>query len=240
MDVDSIETDSGGATHTIGGGSDKRSYKAVKYKLQQNPYENENMKNNKNDDNTDQIVYKADEQLLKKDLNIKFKSTISKVTDLEFVKNTIELASSSMLYSPFELYTSFRIRNQIMLLMDIIHQLKIGFNKDFGIFLQEKNQLLEKIVSHKGQIDALKDIIKDVNTDIYNYAIYKYEDFEYINKIEESELKVPKYFSKEEKKQREEETRKEQERIKALQGDTSNHTLITFSGDKRTEFHARR
>ena len=127
-----------------------------------------------------------------------------------------------------------------MLLMDIIHQLKIGFNKDFGIFLQEKNQLLEKIVSHKGQIDALKDIIKDVNTDIYNYAIYKYEDFEYINKIEESELKVPKYFSKEEKKQREEETRKEQERIKALQGDTSNHTLITFSGDKRAKFHARR
>ena len=106
--------------------------------------------------------------------------------------------------------------------MDIIHQLKISFNKDFGIFLQEKNQLLEKIVSHKGQMEALTDIIKDVNTDIYNYPIYKYEDFEYINKIEESDLKVPKYFSKEEKKLREEETRKEQERIKALQGDTSN------------------
>jgi hypothetical protein len=219
IDVDSIEAETGG--HSILGGSgDKRGYKNHKYKLQINPYENENMKNNKNDDNADQIVYRADEQLLKEDLNIKYKSTIAKVPDIEFVKNVVELASSSLLYSPFELYTNFRMRNQITLLMDIIHQLKVGFNKDFALFLGEKNSLLEKIASHKGQIEALKDILKDINTDMYNFSISKYEDNDFINKIEESDLRVEKYFSKEEKKQREEEVRREQERLKALQGDT--------------------
>jgi hypothetical protein len=221
MDVDSVEADGGGHGHS-GGGNDKRSYKSHKYKLQQNPYENENMKNNKNDDNQDQIVYKADEQLLKEDLNIKFKSSVTKEPEIEFVKNIVELASSSLLYSPFELYTNFRMRNQIILLMDIIHQLKISFNKDFVLFITEKNAIQEKIASHKGQIEALKDILKDINTDMYNFTVSKYEDSDYINKIDEGDLRVDKYFSKEEKKQREEEIKREEERLKALQGDTSN------------------
>ena len=237
VDIETIDGEGGNHSHS-GGGSEKRSYKTHKYKLQQNPYENENMKNNKNEDNQDQIVYKADEQLLKEDLNIKFKSLVNKVNDIEFVKNIIELASSSLLYSPFELYTNFRMRNQIILLMDLIHQLKISFNKDFSLFLAEKNQLLEKIVSHKGQIEVLKEYLKDINTDKYNFPIYKYEDNEFINKIEEGDLKVEKYFSKEEKKQREEEIRKEEERIKALQGDTSNFIYIIFSGNQRPKFNA--
>lgn len=220
IDTDSLETEGNTNSHS-GGGSEKRSYKTHKYKLQQNPYENENMKNNKNEDNQDQVVYKADEQLLKEDLNIKFKSTVGKVTDIEFVKNVVDLASSSLLYSPFELYTNFRMRNQIILLMELIHQLKVIFNKDFALFLTEKNTLLEKIVSHKIQIEVLKDILKDINTDIYNFTICKHEDNDYINKIEEGDLMVEKYFSKEEKKQREEEIRREDERLKALQGDTS-------------------
>jgi hypothetical protein len=222
MDVDSVEADGGGHGHS-GIGNDKRSYKSHKYKLQQNPYENENMKNNKNDDNQDQIVYKADEQLLKEDLNIKFKSSVTKEPEIEFVKNIVELASSSLLYSPFELYTNFRMRNQIILLMDIIHQLKISFNKDFALFITEKNAIQEKISSHKGQIEALKDILKDINTDMYNFTVSKYEDNDYINKIDEGDLRVDKYFSKEEKKQREEEIKREEERLKALQGDTSNY-----------------
>lgn len=220
MDVDSADAEGGSNAHP-GGGGDKRSYKSHKYKLQQNPYENENMKNNKNDDNQDQIVYKADEQLLKEDLNIKFKSLVSKEPEIEFVKNVTELASSSLLYSPFELYTNFRIRNQIILLMDIIHQLKVGFNKDFAIFMTEKNALHEKIASHRGQIEALKDILKDINTEIYNFSSSKYEDNDFINKIDENDLRVEKYFSKDEKKQREEEIKREEERLKALQGDTS-------------------
>lgn len=220
MDVDSNEGDGGHGGFHSGSGGDKRSYKNHKYKLQMNPYENENMKNNKNDDNQDQIVYRADEQLLKEDLNIKFKPTIAKVPDIEFVKNVVEIASSSLLYSPFELYTNFRMRNQIILLQDIIHQLKISFNKDFTVFMFEKNSLLEKIASHKGQIEALKDILKDIDTAMYNFNLHKWEDNDYINKIDPSDLTMEPYLSKEEKKQKEEENRRMEERLKALQGDT--------------------
>ncbi len=54
----------------------KRQNKMARYKLQRDPYENENMNKNKGDDNQDQIIYKADDQLMKDDLNLKFKTTI--------------------------------------------------------------------------------------------------------------------------------------------------------------------
>jgi len=53
-----------------------RQNKLARYKLQRDPYENENMNKNKNDDNQDQIIYKADDQLMKDDLNLKFKTQI--------------------------------------------------------------------------------------------------------------------------------------------------------------------
>jgi hypothetical protein len=50
MEVDSAEADGGPHGHS-GSVGDKRNYRFHKYKLQHNPYENENIKNNKNDDN---------------------------------------------------------------------------------------------------------------------------------------------------------------------------------------------
>ena len=120
----------------------------MKYKLQRNPYENEN-KSNKLDDNQDQIVYKADEQLLKEDLNLKFRQKIWEINDVEFIHDTSQIYSHSLLYSPFELYTNFRMRNQIILLNDMINALKINFNKEFIVFMTDKNQTLEKINSKK-------------------------------------------------------------------------------------------
>jgi WD40 repeat protein len=54
----------------------KRTYKMAKYKLQKDPYENENMKHNKLDELDERVNYRPDEQLLKEDLNIKFKTYI--------------------------------------------------------------------------------------------------------------------------------------------------------------------
>lgn len=54
---------------------DKRQFKLAKYKLQREPYENENSKNLKLDnDNNDQVDYMPDEQLLKEDINIRFRT----------------------------------------------------------------------------------------------------------------------------------------------------------------------
>jgi len=70
---ENYESDTRGGVSTDVG---KRQNKMARYKLQRDPYENENMNKNKNDDNQDQIVYKADDQLMKDDMNLKFKTQI--------------------------------------------------------------------------------------------------------------------------------------------------------------------
>ncbi len=92
----------------------------------------------------------------------------------------------------------------------------------------EKNQMIDKLNASKGQIDMIRETLQDINIEQYDFSPHKYEDNEYINKIEEGELKVEKYLSKEEKERIAEEERIEQERIKALQGDTRNISLIVL------------
>ena len=200
-----------------------RQYKVAKYKLQREPYENENVKNTKNDnDNQDQANFKPDEQLLKEDLAIKFKTIISKPIDIEFTKNLSDIDSFDLLYSPFELYTNFRKRNQIYLIIDIIQGLKNIFNKEFKQFLTDKNVLLEKFNTNKQAIENIREFLGDIIIENYSYAVNQHEDNEWIKKVDEGDLKIPKYFSKEEKKRLEEEKKIEEERRKALQGDTGN------------------
>jgi WD40 repeat protein len=200
-----------------------RQYKVAKYKLQREPYENENLKNTKNDaDNLDQANFRPDEQLLKEDLSIKYKTVLAKPIVIEFTKNLANIDSFNLLYSPFELYTNFRKRNQIYLIVDIIQGLKHTFNKEFKQFLVDKNALLEKFNTNKLAIENIREVLGDVYIENYNYAVNPHEDNEWIKKVEEWEIKVPKYFSKEEKKRLEEEKRIEVERLKALQGDTCN------------------
>jgi len=140
-------------------------------------------------------------------------------------KNPKEVDSFCLLYSPFELYTNYKIRNQIYLLIDTIQNLKSQFNKEFKVFIVEKAQIIDKLNSSKYQIDSIRDTLPDVVIDQYDFTPYKYEDNEYINKIEEGDLKVEKYLSKEAKEKIAEEERIEQLRIKALQGDTCNLIL---------------
>ena len=198
-----------------------RQYKVAKYKLQREPYENENLKNNKNElDNLDQNASKPDDQLLKEDLAIKYKTVISKPIDIEFTKDLNDIDSFNLLYSPFELYTNFRKRNQVYLIIDIIQGLKQSFNKEFKQFLVDKNALLEKFNTNKLAIEIIREVLGDVNIENYQYAVNQHEDNEWIKKVDEGDIKIPKYFSKDEKKRMEEEKRIEEERIKALQGDT--------------------
>lgn len=106
------------------------------------------------------------------------------------------------------------------MLIDIIRNLKITFNKEFKTFIIEKNQILDKLNASKAQIDMIKDTIPDEKVEDYNFTPHRYEDNDYVNKIEEGDLKVEKYLSKEDKDRIAEEERVEQDRIKALQGDT--------------------
>ena len=190
----------------------------VKYKLQRNPYEEINKKGG---DDADQLMKGPEEQIYKDDLQMEYRTIIEykDPPDLEF-KPLNEISSYLLLYSPFELYTNVRIRNQIILLLDIIHEYKKTFNSEYFVYIKERNQLLEKFNTNKSAIEAIKEILTDVPIQDYNYAMNPHEDNEWVDKFSEKDISVPHYYSKEEKDKMAAEKKAEEERLKALQGDT--------------------
>ena len=190
----------------------------VKYRLQRNPYEEINKKGG---DDADQLIKGPEEQIYKDDLQMEYRTIIEykDPPDLEF-KPLNEISSYLLLYSPFELYTNVRIRNQIILLLDIIHEYKKTFNSEYFIYIKERNQLLEKFNTNKSAIEAIKEILTDVPIQDYNYAMNLHEDNEWIDKFSEKDITIPHYYSKEEKEKMAAEKKAEEERLKSLQGDT--------------------
>ena len=216
---------------------DKTRSSVAKYRLQRNPYEEINKKG---DDGGEQISKGPEEQIYKDDLQMEYRTIIElkDPPDLEF-KPLNEISSYSLLYSPFELYTNSRIRNQIVLLLDVIHELKRTFNSEYLVYIKERNQLLEKFNTNKGAIEAIKEILTDIQIKDYSYAMNPHEDNEWIEKFDESDVKVPRYYSKEEKRKMAEEAKAEEERLKALQGDTMQmrglHFMINTNVKKKNE-----
>ena len=190
----------------------------VKYRLQRNPYEEINKKGG---DDADQLIKGPEEQIYKDDLQMEYRTIIEykEPPDLEF-KPLNEISSYLLLYSPFELYTNVRIRNQIILLLDIIHEYKKTFNSEYFIYIKERNQLLEKFNTNKSAIEAIKEILTDIPIQDYNYAMNPHEDNEWVDKFSEKDITIPHYYSKEEKEKMAAEKKAEEERLKSLQGDT--------------------
>lgn len=200
---------------------DKAKYKAAKYKLQKDPYESFGVKNNKQDENIESVVYKAEEQLLKEDLSVKYKTIAAQIQDIDIKIGYKDIDTFSMLYSPFELYSKFRMRTQIYLILDIIQQLKYNFNKELSSFYENRLALISKFNSNKQYlIENLSDVLTGNIEEEYQIHESPYADNDWVNKFSEQEVTIPKYFSKEEKEQLEHEEKIRQERLKALQGDT--------------------
>lgn len=200
-------------------GAEEKRTGVAKYKLQRDPYEELNKKGE--GESGDLSGSGPNKQIYKDDQQMEYRTVINteNIADLEF-KPLEKISSYSLLYSPFELYTNVRIRNQIILLQDVIHILKRGFNEEFLVYIKERNQLLEKFNSTKMQIESVKEYLPDVKIIDYKYPLNEHEDNAWIEKFDAKEITVPKYYSKEEKQQMEEERKKEEERLKALQGDT--------------------
>ena len=118
----------------------------VKYQLQRNPYEEKNKKGG--DDTNDQLIKGKEEQIYKDDLQMEYRTIYKEPTDLEF-KSLNEISSYLLLYSPFKLYINVLIRNQIILLLDIIHEYKKTFNSEYFTYINERNQLLKMKSTNK-------------------------------------------------------------------------------------------
>ncbi len=147
-----------------------------------------------------------------------------------FRKNWRALEGYELIYEPFELQTNARKRAQIVFIKEIIRRMMKEFNKEFETLLNYKSEQIALIKEKNQKIEELQ---KDLKESVTKFEIKddKREQPEHILKVEDSDIKIPKYLTKEEKAHLEEEKRKDEERLRALQSDTlGRRGVVTMMG----------
>lgn len=140
--------------------------------------------------------------------------------EIEYYRKTWKtLDGYELLYEPFELQSNARKRAQIFFIKEIIRSLKREFNKEFEELCNAKSEQIS-IINEKNQ--KIEELLRDLKESMEIFEVKKdrYEQPDLILKVQESDVSIPKYLTKEEREKLEEEKRKEEERIKALQSDT--------------------
>ena len=139
--------------------------------------------------------------------------------ELEETKTLIEknqLNIFDLLYEPFELYTVKRKRTQIELLKECVFELKRDFNKEFED-LKNKKSLKKDDIGEKNEI--IRDLLENLGEPDEIVEIEPDEDPRSILHVAESEVKIEKYLTKEQRAAEEERLRIEAEKEAKLRGD---------------------
>ncbi|XP_052100384.1 cilia- and flagella-associated protein 43-like isoform X4 [Mytilus californianus] len=127
---------------------------------------------------------------------------------------------SDLFYSQFDLHTREQKINQIILLEDAIHRIKVAFNKEFDDIHLKKVSEIGKI---KEKNKRIKKIMNDIDLDeeIILPLLSIYEEPEQLLTVKDEEVKVEKYLTPEQKKKKEEEDKLEEERRLKEKGDNA-------------------
>ncbi|KAJ3099331.1 Cilia- and flagella-associated protein 43 [Phlyctochytrium planicorne] len=137
-----------------------------------------------------------------------------------------KLDSKAMLYDPLELTTNERRRFQMTLLKET------EFNNKFKDFVKLKSDEIIKIEDKNERILAIINELQITET-IFHPSLDEDEVPERIIKVDDSEVKVEKFVSAEERKKLEELKRQEEERMKANQEDNyRERALMVMMGGK--------
>jgi len=123
-----------------------------------------------------------------------------------------------ILYEPFELYTDVRKRNQMEILKSVVFELKKDFNDEFESLQKFKD---DQVFSIKEKNELIAEILYNLKLEeeLFEPQDHPLENPNLILETHESEIKVVKYLTKEERAVKEEEERKLREREEALKGD---------------------
>ena len=141
-----------------------------------------------------------------------------KKTIEHYKKNWTKLTYWELLYNPFELATSYTKRFQILLTKQIIQGMKNDFNKEFEKLCEQKITQIELITEKSGRIRELLEELKEPVT-VFRAAGSIEEHPENILEVEDTEISVTKYLTKEERTIEEEKRKKEEERLRLLEAD---------------------
>ncbi|VDI25940.1 Hypothetical predicted protein [Mytilus galloprovincialis] len=127
---------------------------------------------------------------------------------------------SDLFYSQFDLHTREQKINQIILLEDAIHRIKVAFNKEFADIHLKKVSEIGKIKEKNKRIKKIMDDI-DLDEEIFLPLLSIYEEPEQLLEVKDEEVKVEKYLTPEQKKKKEEEDKMEEERRLKEKGDNA-------------------
>ncbi|KAK3553990.1 hypothetical protein QTP70_019031 [Hemibagrus guttatus] len=119
------------------------------------------------------------------------------------------------LYSQFDLHTRDQKMNQIILLQDVIYKVKTAFNTDFEAVYKQKEQVMSYI---REKNKCLADIMStlELQETLWEPTLSDNERPERALTVSDSEIKVEKYLTPEQR-QREEEQRKEEEQRRLIE-----------------------
>ncbi|KAL4625031.1 cilia- and flagella-associated protein 43 [Arapaima gigas] len=128
-------------------------------------------------------------------------------------------ARNPYLYSQFELYIRAQKINQIIVLQDIIYQVKMDFNKQFASVFKQKEQEISRVKERNKRITEIMAEL-DLKGELWEPALNDSERPERALTVEDSEIKVPKYLSPEERLKEEALKKAEEQRRLAAKGDS--------------------
>eukprot|EP00742_Colponemidia_sp_Colp-10_P004312 GILJ01004600.1.p1 GENE.GILJ01004600.1~~GILJ01004600.1.p1 ORF type:complete len:1711 (-),score=393.32 GILJ01004600.1:88-5118(-) len=131
------------------------------------------------------------------------------------VRSSTAGSDRDLIYEPFELYTAHRKRTQICLLHSLIRDRKLDFNRKFDELFEYKVAQMEGIHEKNHRIS---EILRELKwpQDYFMPVWHPLEKPEQVLTVNESEITVEKFLTREERERQEEERRKEAERLAAL------------------------
>ncbi|KAH9504597.1 Cilia- and flagella-associated protein 43 [Bulinus truncatus] len=133
--------------------------------------------------------------------------------------------SNPLFYSQFELHSREQKIYQIIMLEDAIHRIKENFNKDFDEVFSKKEQEIAKVKEKNKRISK---IITDLYLDesIIEPTMSIAEKPELLLDVADSEIRVEKYLTPEQRKKLEEEKLIEEERLARERGDNARERAL--------------
>ncbi|XP_058242612.1 cilia- and flagella-associated protein 43-like isoform X2 [Hemibagrus wyckioides] len=138
--------------------------------------------------------------------------------------------SNPHLYSQFDLHTRDQKMNQIILLQDVIYKVKTAFNTEFEAVYKQKEQEISRIRDRNKRIADIMSKLELQET-LWEPTLSDNERPERALTVSDSEIKVEKYLTPEQR-QREEEQRKEEEqrRLREKEDDSRARALDEMMG----------
>ncbi|KAG2463071.1 CFA43 protein, partial [Polypterus senegalus] len=115
------------------------------------------------------------------------------------------------LYSQFVLNTKEQKINQVILLKDVIYRIKESFNKEFDAVYKQKEQEINRVLDKNQRIlEIMADL--DIQDTLWEPQLSEYEKPERVFIVEDSEVKVEKFLTPEQKLKEEEKAKLEEQR----------------------------